>query len=121
MQRFHFNWVHRPGRRNVANPLSCNPDVVSLNVLIAVMTRRAAAEARGEASSSPASAADSAVSAVQKRKGNSVSPASGANSVPVSSKRRKINSGGAAQQSADTPALLLLRLVLLLTLERYLS
>ena len=67
------------------------------------MTRRAAAEARGETSSSPASAAEPAVSAGQKRKGNNSSPASGANSVPVSGKRRKANSGGVAQQSADTP------------------
>ena len=63
LQRFHFNWVHRPGRRNVADPLSRNPNFISLNALIAVVTRRAAAAARGETSSSPAAAADSAVSA----------------------------------------------------------
>ncbi len=26
LQRFHFTWTHRPGRTNVADPLSRNPD-----------------------------------------------------------------------------------------------
>ena len=42
LQRFHFNWVHRPGRRNVAGLLSRNPDIVALHALLAVMTRSAA-------------------------------------------------------------------------------
>ena len=31
LQRFHFNW---PGRRNVADPLSRNPDFVALHAVI---------------------------------------------------------------------------------------
>ena len=40
LQRFHFNWVHRAGRHNVADPLSRNPAFKHLNALLAVSTRR---------------------------------------------------------------------------------
>ena len=77
--------MHSPGRRNVADPLRRNPDFVCLNALLAVVTRRAAAEARGDTFSLPAAAAaDSAVSTGQQRKGIKDSLASGANCVPVS-------------------------------------
>ena len=57
LQRFHFNWVHRPGRHNVADPLSRNPSFLALNALLAVTTRSAAHEAAPSSSSSlPASA-----------------------------------------------------------------
>ena len=42
LQRFNLCWVHKPGRHNVADPLSRNSDCRSLNALIAVATRRSA-------------------------------------------------------------------------------
>ena len=78
LQRFNFCWVHRPGRHNVADPLSRNPDFKSLNALIAVATRSSAN--RHSSSSSPATAAEPSA---QKRKRNDDAPATGANSQPV--------------------------------------
>ena len=96
--------MHSPGRRNVADALRRNPDFVCLNALLAVVTRRAAAEARGDTFYLPAAAAaaDSAVSTGQQLKGSKDSPASGANCVPFSNKRGKAISGGVTQQSTDT-------------------
>ena len=37
LDRLHFKWVHKPGRRNVADPLSPNPDFVALHALLAVI------------------------------------------------------------------------------------
>ena len=39
LQRFNFKWVHIPGRLNVADPLSRNPNFKHLNALLAVSTR----------------------------------------------------------------------------------
>lgn len=41
LQRFHFSWVHRPGRHNV--PLSRNPKFKRLNALLAAATTRGSA------------------------------------------------------------------------------
>ena len=82
LQRFHFNWVHRPGRRNVADPLSRNPDFVALHASLAVMTRSAASKQPSSSSAAPPLG--------QKRNGGV--PASGAVTVPPS-KRRKLSSG----------------------------
>jgi len=38
LQRYNFTWVHRPGKQNVADPLSRNPSF-KLNVVLAVVTR----------------------------------------------------------------------------------
>ena len=91
LQRFHFNWVHRPGRRNVADPPSRSPDFVSLNALLAVLTRSAA--------SKPSSSSAAAAPLGQKRSHDV--PASGANTVPIA-KPRKLDSGS-PQSVADTP------------------
>ena len=40
LQRFHFSWVHKPGKLNVADPLSCNPSFKTLSVVLAVATRQ---------------------------------------------------------------------------------
>ena len=55
LQRFHFSWVHRSGRHNVADPLSRNPSFWALNTLLAVTTRSAAHEAAPELPSSSSS------------------------------------------------------------------
>ena len=78
LQRFHFNWVHRPGRCNVADPLSRNPDFVALHALLA-------------ASKQPSSSSSSAAAPLGQKR-NGVVPASGANTVPLG-KRRKLDSG----------------------------
>ena len=39
LQRVSFNWVHRSGRHNVADPLSHKPKFKHLNALLAVTTR----------------------------------------------------------------------------------
>ena len=36
LQRFHFSWVHKPGKVNVADPLSRNPNFKNLTVVLAV-------------------------------------------------------------------------------------
>ena len=36
LQRFHFSWVHRPGRHNAADLLSSNPSFLALNALLAL-------------------------------------------------------------------------------------
>ena len=40
LQRFHFSWVHKPGKFNVADPLSRNPSFRTLSVVLAVAIRR---------------------------------------------------------------------------------
>ncbi|DBA66290.1 TPA: hypothetical protein ACH3X2_14339 [Trebouxia sp. C0005] len=82
LQRFHFVWVHRPGRHNVADPLSRNPDFLALNALLAVTTRSAArpSEALPDLPSSSSSVPAS-------EPASKTSPATGANTVPVSACR----------------------------------
>ena len=40
LQRFHFSWVHKPGKFNVADPLGRNPSFKTLSVVLAVATRQ---------------------------------------------------------------------------------
>ena len=40
MYRFHFSWVHKPGKFNAGDPLSRNPSFKTLSVVLAVATRR---------------------------------------------------------------------------------
>ena len=42
LQRFHFSWVHKPGKFNVADPLSRNPSFKAIVPILAVATRRQA-------------------------------------------------------------------------------
>jgi len=45
LSRFRFKWVYRPGRINVADPLSRNPGGVALATVMVARTRAAAATA----------------------------------------------------------------------------
>lgn len=40
LQRFHFTWVHKPGKFNVADPLSRNPSYKAASAVLAVTTRK---------------------------------------------------------------------------------
>ena len=85
--------MHRPGRHNVADPLSRNPSFLALNALLAVTTRSAAHEAAPSSSSSlPASAP------ALGRNASNASPAAGG--WPVRACRRT----AAQQPSADAHA-----------------
>ena len=70
LQRFHFSWVHKPGKVNVADPLSRNPNFKNLTVVLAVTTRkRKAAEAETEpATAEPATAPAETWQAAKRRK-----------------------------------------------------
>ena len=102
LQRFHFNWVHRAGRHNVADPLSRNPKFKHLNALLAVTTRSSTGNfVKGstgkrsvqELHSDPASDT-TASSAGQKRRKSVSTPATGANTIPLHTTSK--------QQSADS-------------------
>ena len=97
LQRFHFNWVHRPRRRNVADPLSRNPDFVSLNAVLAVTTRSAARKHDTPSSSSSPAAVSAPTEGGHQPARGKASPASGANELPVSKCR--------VDQAADTSQL----------------
>ena len=84
LQCFHFSWLHREGRRNVADPLSRNPGFKQLNALIAVMQTRAQQNAMSPSSSSPSTSGPTKANAKagQKRKSDKT-PASGVNTIEL--------------------------------------
>ena len=98
LQRFHFVWVHRPGRHNVADPLSRNPSFLSVNALLAATTRSAARPSEA-APNLPSSSSPATAPATDGRAGKS-SPATGANTVPVCTRK----STAAQQPPNGTPA-----------------
>ncbi len=79
LQRFHFNWVHRAGRQNVADPLSRNPAFKHLNALLAVSTRRSTGK-RSVQDLHPGPAPDLSQDG-QKRRNGVPTPAAGKRSV----------------------------------------
>ena len=81
LQRFNFNWVHRAGRHNVADPLSRNPNFQHLNALLAVSTRGSTGKRSvQELHTAPNTTASRAG---QKRRKGVSSPATGANTIPL--------------------------------------
>ena len=91
LQRFHFSWLHREGRRNVADPLSRNPDFKQLNALIAVMKTRAQQKPASPSSPSASGPAKANAKAGQKRKSDKT-PASGVNTIELGKRRRTVDS-----------------------------
>lgn len=60
LQRYHFEWVYRPGKQNVADPLSRNPAYKQSPSVLAVMTRsRVRAWAQDEVPSPVSATSDS--------------------------------------------------------------
>ena len=76
LHRFHFSWLHREGRCDVADPLSCNPAFKQLNALIAVLKTRALQKTVSPSSPSAAGPAKANAKAGQKCKTDET-PASG--------------------------------------------
>ena len=102
LQRFHFNWVHRAGRHNVADPLSRNPAFKHLNALLAVSTRGSTGKRSvQELHSGPP---PDLSQAGQKRKRGASTPATGANATPISSGQRTAVAANPNQQSVNPNA-----------------
>ena len=95
---FHSTWVCRPGRRNVADPLSQIPIVVSLDAMLAVVARSAARQHDTPSSSSSPAAVPAPTEGGHQSAGGKASPASGGNAVSVITRR--------ANHAADTAQLL---------------
>ena len=84
LQRFHFNWVHRAGRHNVADPLSRNTASKYLNALLAVVSTRGSTGKRSEQELHSGPSPDLSQAGQKRRKGVST-PATGVNTIPLSS------------------------------------
>ena len=102
LQRFHFNWVHRAGRHNVADPLSRNPAFKQLNALLAVSTTGSTGKRSvQELHSGPAP--DLSQAGQTRRKGAST-PATGANTIPISRTQRSADAANPTQQPVNPNA-----------------
>ena len=91
LQLFNFSWVHRSGRRNVADPLGRNPKFKHLNALLAVITRSSSGNfvrgSRGKQSvqdlHSDPTPDTAALHAGQNHKMGASTPATGAKTTPL--------------------------------------
>ena len=71
LQRFHYTWVHKPGKFNVADPLSRNPSFKAIALVIAVATRaQAQAGQTAAAAEHPVTSIPDAGPAAKRRKLN---------------------------------------------------
>ena len=103
LQRFNFNWVHRPGRLNVADPLSRNPDFKHLNALLAVSTRGSTGKRSVQELHSDPASNSIATQAGQKRRRVAYTPATGANTIPLASAGKQRSADPAASFSSSGP------------------
>ena len=104
LQRFHFSWVHKPGRFNVADPLSRNLSFTTLATRLAVTTRQ-----RRQAQRSATETVTDTVTNIP------------ADAAPAA-KRRKRNDRTAMPVNTDpasTEAVLMARLTTVAVLRRY--
>ena len=101
LQRFNFNWVHRPGRLNVADPLSRNPNFKHLNALLAVSSRGSTGKRSVQESHSDPVSDSLATQADQKRRRLASTPANGANTVPLASTGKQHSADHAASTSSS--------------------
>ena len=84
LQRFHFNWVHRAGRHNVADTLSPNPAFKHLSALLAAVSTRGSTGKRFVQELHSGPAPDLSQGGQKRRKGVST-PATGASTIPLCS------------------------------------
>ena len=70
MQTFHFSWVHKPGKFNVADPLSRNSSFKAIALVLAVATRRQAQAQQTADTPDPVAAAPEFAPAAKRRKRN---------------------------------------------------
>ena len=101
LQRFNFNWVHRAGRHNVADPLRRNPAFKHLNALLAVSTRGSTRKRSvQDLHADPATATDATAAwAGQKRRKAASTPATGANTIPVPATRHSADTTASTEQT----------------------
>ena len=104
LQRFHFNWVHRAGKHNVADPLSRNPAFKHLNALLAASHMKPSGKRSvSDLHSGPAPVFPAPYAGQKRRKGAST-PATGVNTIPLSSTQHSADlapSSSSAQQPVD--------------------
>ncbi len=53
LSRFHFTWQYRPGRTNVADPLSRDPSFAAMRAKLNVVTRSRASRQSAETAEAP--------------------------------------------------------------------
>ena len=103
LQRFNFNWVHRPGRLNVADPLSRNPNFKHLNALLAVSTRGSTGKRSVQELHSGPASDSTATQAGQTRRRVASTPATGANTIPLATTGKQRSADHAASSSSSGP------------------
>ena len=97
LQRFHFSWVHKPGKFNVADPLSRNPSFRTLSVVLAVATRRQT-QSRRPAAETVTDTVTPTVDTAAETVTDTVTPTA-ANAAPAAKRRRR---GDSTAEPANT-------------------
>ena len=85
LQRYNYTWVHRPGKHNVADPLSRNPSFRQLHAILAAVTRRSTHKTDSVADTNTRSTDKPTTEPSAKRTRKTGTPATGANSTDMGS------------------------------------